>query len=83
MARNVLLVENMEHNLLSISQTCDKGHYMIFDSKHVKSKMSKQISQLDQLQERQIMFTFQMRRMKTVILDMKMKAGYGIKDLDI
>ena len=33
MAKNVLLVENMEHNLLSVSQTCDKGHYMIFDSK--------------------------------------------------
>jgi hypothetical protein len=23
----------MEHNLLSVSQTCDKGHLMIFDSK--------------------------------------------------
>ena len=33
MAENVLLVENMEHNLLSVSQTCDKGHLMIFDSK--------------------------------------------------
>ena len=33
MAENILLVENMEHNLLSVSQTCDKGHYMIFDSK--------------------------------------------------
>jgi hypothetical protein len=33
MAENVLLVEDMEHNLLSVSQTCDKGRYMIFDSK--------------------------------------------------
>lgn len=33
MAENVLLVENMEHNLLSVGQTCNKGHYMIFDSK--------------------------------------------------
>ena len=33
MAENVLLIEDMEHNLLSISQTCDKGHFMIFDSK--------------------------------------------------
>ena len=32
MAENVLLVEDMEHNLLSVSQTCDKGRYMIFDS---------------------------------------------------
>ena len=32
LAENVLLVEDMEHNLLSVSQTCDKGRYMIFDS---------------------------------------------------
>ena len=34
MAKNVLLVEDMEHNLLSVSQICDKGHYMIFYSKN-------------------------------------------------
>jgi hypothetical protein len=34
MAKNVLLVEDMEHNLLSVSQTCDKGNYMIFYSKN-------------------------------------------------
>ena len=34
MAENVLLVEDMEHNLLSVIQTCDKGHYMIFYSKN-------------------------------------------------
>ena len=33
LAENVLLVEAMEHNLLSVSQTCDKGRYMIFYSK--------------------------------------------------
>ena len=33
MAENVLLIEDMEHNLLSVSQTCDKGNFMIFDSK--------------------------------------------------
>jgi hypothetical protein len=33
MAKNVLLVEEMEHNLLSVSQTYDKGLFMIFDSK--------------------------------------------------
>ena len=31
LAENVLLIEDMEHNLLSVSQTCDKGQYMIFD----------------------------------------------------
>jgi hypothetical protein len=33
MAENVLLVEEMEHNLLGVIQTCDKGLFMIFDSK--------------------------------------------------
>jgi hypothetical protein len=33
MAENVLLVENMEHKLLSVIKTCDKGNFMIFDSK--------------------------------------------------
>jgi transposase InsO family protein len=31
-AENVLLVENMKPNLLSVSQTCDQGHILIFDS---------------------------------------------------
>jgi hypothetical protein len=38
MAENVLLVENMEHNLLSVSQTCDKGNFMIFDFKQCQIK---------------------------------------------
>ena len=33
MDENVLLIEDMEHNLLSVSQTYDKGQFMIFDSK--------------------------------------------------
>ena len=28
---NVCLVENLKHNLLSISQPCDKGYKVIFD----------------------------------------------------
>ena len=30
---NVLLVEDMKHNLLSVSQMCDQGHKLTFDSK--------------------------------------------------
>ena len=30
---NVLLVEDMTHNLLSVSQICDHGHTCVFDSK--------------------------------------------------
>ena len=32
-ANNVLLIENMKHNLLSVSQMCDQGHTLIFNSK--------------------------------------------------
>ena len=31
-AKNVLLVENMNHNLLSVGQMCDQGHTMLFNS---------------------------------------------------
>jgi hypothetical protein len=31
--KNVLLVEDMKHNLLSVSQICDQGHKFTFDSK--------------------------------------------------
>ena len=31
-AKNVLLVENLKHSLLSVSQTCDQEHICIFDS---------------------------------------------------
>jgi hypothetical protein len=30
--QNVLLVEDMKHNLLSVSQMCDQGHKLTFDS---------------------------------------------------
>ena len=32
-AQNVLLVEDMKHNLLRVSQMCDQGHKLTFDSK--------------------------------------------------
>jgi hypothetical protein len=31
--QNVLLVEDMKQNLLSVSQMCDQGHKLTFDSK--------------------------------------------------
>jgi hypothetical protein len=33
MEKNVLLVENMKHNMLSVIQMCDQGHTLLFDSK--------------------------------------------------
>ena len=39
---NVLLVENIKCNLLSLSQACDQGHICIFDSR--KSEIGKKDS---------------------------------------
>ena len=36
--KNVLLVEKIKPNLLSLSQTCDQGHICIFDSKKCEIK---------------------------------------------
>ena len=33
MAENVLLVEDMKHNLLSVIQMCDQGHNLLFTAK--------------------------------------------------
>ena len=33
---NVLLVEDMKHNILSVSQMCDKGHKVTFDSQNAR-----------------------------------------------
>ena len=33
-AKDVLLVEDMKHNLLSVSQMCDQGHKLLFQIKN-------------------------------------------------
>ena len=43
-AENVLLVENLKHNLLSVSQTCDQRNICIFHSK--KCEISKKDSRI-------------------------------------
>ena len=35
-AKYVLLIENMRHNLLSVSQMCDQGYVLTFTSKDCK-----------------------------------------------
>ena len=35
---SVLLVDNLQHNLLSISQLCDKGFKVIFEASHCITK---------------------------------------------
>ena len=36
LANNVLLVENMNHNLLGVGQMCDQGHIILFNSTQCK-----------------------------------------------
>ena len=36
MVKDVLLIDNMKHNLLSVSQMCDQGHVLTFTSKDCK-----------------------------------------------
>ena len=36
LAENVLLVDNMKHNLLSVSQMCDQRHELLFNSKECR-----------------------------------------------
>jgi hypothetical protein len=53
-AENVLLVEDMKHNLLSVSQMCDQFHKVTFDSKKceiIKEGSGKLIATLRELQE--------------------------------
>ena len=37
-ANNVLLVEDLKHNLLSVSKMCDQGYTLMFDSQRCKIK---------------------------------------------
>ena len=41
LAKGVFLVENMNHNLLSVGQMCDQGHTMLFNSKKCEIKKGK------------------------------------------
>ena len=40
-SKDVLLVENMKHDLLSVSKMCDQGHILIFDSRKCEVRREK------------------------------------------
>ena len=42
-AEDVLLIENINHSLLSVSQICDQGHTLLFDSKKCEIRREKPI----------------------------------------
>jgi len=41
LAKNVLLVENMNHNMLSVGQMCDQGHIILFNSTNCEIRKGK------------------------------------------
>lgn len=41
MTKNVLLIEYMNHNLLSVSQMYDQGHMLLFESKKCEIRKKK------------------------------------------
>ena len=51
--QNVLLVEDMKHNPLSVSQMCDQGHKVTFDSQKCEIRKEVQGNWSLQLQELQ------------------------------
>jgi hypothetical protein len=50
-AKNVLLVEDLKHNLLSVSKMCDQGYTLTFDSRKCKIRENNQEDWLQLQQE--------------------------------
>jgi hypothetical protein len=61
-AKNVLLVEDSNHNLLSVSKMCDQGYTLTFDSRKCKIKENN---------SRRMVATTTRRSDNIYILDMK------------
>jgi hypothetical protein len=60
----VLCVENLKHNLLSVSQMCDQGHTLTFDSQECKIKKEDSCKLVAKSIRTQTMYIFLMRLME-------------------
>jgi hypothetical protein len=63
-SQDVLLVENLKHNLLSVSQVCDRGCEVVFTSKDCK------IKSMD-------LFHYPLQRQNTLLLLLAAHKSYG------
>ena len=75
---NVLLVDGLKHNLLSISQLCDKGFKVIFESSHciIKDSQNDKIIFMGHRNEMFILLIFQnMKAIIDVFLACMMRVG--------
>ena len=83
---NVLLVDGLKHNLLSISQLCDKGFKVIFESSHciIKDSQNDKIIFMGHRNENVYLLIFQnMKAIIDVFLACMMRVGCGIGDWDM
>jgi hypothetical protein len=81
MEENVLLVEDKKHNILSVSQMCDQGHTLQFDSE--KSKIRKEGSgKLVATTIRTLNNIYVLNEIgkESFVWERKMKVGYGTKE---
>ena len=82
-AQDVLLVDVLKHNLLSVSQMCDRGCEVVFMSKDckIKSINSGQVVAKGIRTENNVYVLKEDR--EECHQENMMKVGYGIGDLDI
>ena len=83
---NVLLVDGLKHNLLIISQLCDKGFKVIFESSHciIKDSQNDKIIFMAIEMKMFILLIFQnMKAIIDVFLAWMMRVGCGIGDWDM
>ena len=83
---NVLHVDGLKHNLLSISQLCDKGFKVIFESSHciIKDSQNDKTSSWAIEMKMFILLIFQnMKAIIDVFLVCMMRVGCGIRDWDM
>ena len=80
---NVLLVDGLKHNLLSISQLCDKGFKVILNLLIVSSRILKMIKSSSRAIEMKMFILLIFQNMKVIIdvfLACMMRVGCGIGD---
>ena len=83
---NVLLVDGLKHNLLSISQLCDKGFKVVFESSHCIIKDSQNDKIIFMGHRNENVYTIDISNMKAIIdvfLSCMMRVGCGIGDWDM
>ena len=83
---NVLHVDGLKHNLLSIGQLCDKSFKVIFESSHciIKDSHNDKIIFMSHRMKMFILLIFQnMKAIIDVFLACMMRVGCGIGDWDM